>query len=120
MSQGDLQTVLTLHIATKQSTCALNSPLNVVTDNAASLQLHQLDSEVLQHAQQKAERFGSKGSRSLKPAHRSERDPFADAGHSRQYDELPSDNEDNSGAAQRHMKHCQLVSLYRGSMSYDT
>ena len=57
------------------------------------LQLHQLDSEVLQHAQEKAERFGSKANKLPRSAHRSEGDPFADTGPSGQYNDLPSDDE---------------------------
>lgn len=58
------------------------------------MQLHQLDSEVLQHAQQKAERFGQRGRKSSRSAHRSEGDPFADAAASGQYDDLPSASEE--------------------------
>ena len=61
------------------------------------LQLHQLDSEVLQHAQQKAERFGPKGNRLPKSAHHSEGNPFAEAGPSRHLDDLPSQSEDDAG-----------------------
>ena len=57
------------------------------------LQLHQLDSEVLQHAHEKAERFGSKANKLPRSAHRSEGDPFADTGPSGQYNDLPSDDE---------------------------
>ncbi|KAA6420895.1 MAG: ATP-dependent DNA helicase Q-like 3-like [Trebouxia sp. A1-2] len=60
-------------------------------------QLHQLDSEVLQHAQQKAERFGRRGPKASRAAHRSEGDPFADAAPSGQYDDLPSGSEDEAG-----------------------
>ena len=62
-----------------------------------ALQLHQLDSEVLQHAQAKAERFGSKGNKPPRSAHRSEGDPFADAGPSGQYNDLPSDDDEDAG-----------------------
>lgn len=62
-----------------------------------ALQLHQLDSEVLQHAQQTAERFGSKGNRLPKSAHQSEGNPFADAGPSGHLDDLPSQSEDDAG-----------------------
>lgn len=57
------------------------------------LQLHQLDSEVLQHAQEKAERFGSKANKLPRSAHRSEGDPFADTGPTGQYTDIPSDDE---------------------------
>ncbi len=62
------------------------------------LQLHQLDGEVLQHAQQKAQRFGRGGPKASKAAHRSEGDPFADAAPSGQYDDLPSSSEEEAGA----------------------
>ena len=61
------------------------------------LQLHQLDSEVLQHAQEKAERFGSKANKLPRSAHRSEGDPFADTGPSGQYNDLPSDDDEVAG-----------------------
>ena len=63
----------------------------------SSVQLHQLDGEVLQHAQQKAERFGRGGRTSFRAAHRSEGDPFADAAPSGQYDDLPSGSEEDAG-----------------------
>ncbi len=68
-----------------------------VTGAICLLQLHQLGGEVLQHAQQKAERFGRGGHKSFRAAHRSEGDPFADAAPSGQYDELPSGSEDEAG-----------------------
>ncbi|DBA86973.1 TPA: hypothetical protein ACH3X2_14259 [Trebouxia sp. C0005] len=68
-----------------------------VTGGVCLLQLHQLDSEVLQHAQQKAERFGRRGPKASRAAHRSEGDPFADAAPSGQYDDLPSGSEDEAG-----------------------
>ena len=61
------------------------------------LQLHQLDSEVLQHAQEKAQRFGSKASKLPTSAHRSEGDPFADTGPSGQCNSLPSDDDEITG-----------------------
>ena len=44
------------------------------------LQLHWLDSVVLQHAQEKAERFGSKANKLPRSAPRTGGDPFAGAG----------------------------------------
>ncbi len=69
-----------------------------VTGAICLLQLHQLDGEVLQHAQQKAQRFGRGGPKASKAAHRSEGDPFADAAPSGQYDDLPSSSEEEAGA----------------------
>ena len=69
-----------------------------VTGGICLLQLHQLDGEVLQHAQQKAQRFGRGGPKASKAAHRSEGDPFADAAPSGQYDDLPSSSEEEAGA----------------------
>ena len=66
------------------------------------LQLHQLDSEVLQHAQQKAERRG--GTKSSRVAHRSEADPFADAAPSGQYENLPSGSENDEGKLCQHLE----------------
>lgn len=61
------------------------------------VQLHQLDSEVLQHAQAKAERFASKGSKLPRCAHRSEVDPFADASPSGQHPHPPSGSDTDAG-----------------------
>ena len=61
------------------------------------LQLHQLDSEVLQHAQDKAQRFAFKGNKVPRSAQCSEGDPFADAGPRGQYNNLPSDSEEDAG-----------------------
>ncbi|KAL0036435.1 hypothetical protein WJX77_007708 [Trebouxia sp. C0004] len=58
-------------------------------------QLHQLDGEVLQHAQQKA--VWARGPKSFRAAHRSEGDPFADAVPSGQYDDPPSGSEEEAG-----------------------
>ena len=71
--------------------------LNYVKDAILLLQLHQLDGEVLQHAQQKAQRFGRGGPKGSRAAHGSEGDPFADAAPSREYDDLPSSSEEEAG-----------------------
>ncbi len=68
-----------------------------VTGGICLLQLHQLDGEVLQHAQQKAQRFGRGGPQGSRAAHGSEGDPFADAAPSGQYDDLPSSSEEEAG-----------------------
>lgn len=65
--------------------------------DAVKAQLHQLDGEVLQHAQQKSERFGRGGPKAFRAAHQSEGDPFADAAPSGQYDDLPSGSEEEAG-----------------------
>ena len=61
------------------------------------VQLHQLDSELLHHAQQKAERFGLRGHRGSRFAHRSEGDPFADATPDGHHSALSSGSEDLAG-----------------------
>ena len=68
-----------------------------VRDAICLLQLHQLDGEVLQHAQQKSERFGRGGPKTFRAAHRSDGDPFADAAPTGQYDDLPSGSEQEAG-----------------------
>ena len=69
--------------------------LYCVTGGICLLQLHQLDGEVLQHAQQKAQRFGRGGPKGSRAAHGSEENPFAAP--SGQYDDLPSSSEEEAG-----------------------
>ena len=61
------------------------------------LQLQQLDSEMLQHVQEKAERLGPKANKLPRSAHRSEGDPFADTGPTGQHNHLPSDDDEVAG-----------------------
>ena len=89
-----------------------------ITSNAGELtavvtcmQLHQLDSEVLQHAQQKAERFGRGRPKLSGSARRSEGDPFAEAAPDGRYDDLPSaSEEEDAGNAHLIQPPCKLHS----------